>query len=239
MRLPESWAQSSPLQIIQEKAKAVVTIQSVNATVLAGQPQGIFDKSTGRILILNKIRPVGYERSGSGVIIDPSGVIVTNAHTVTEAGGIAVTLFDGTRVFCKKVLVVPNTDIAFLAIDPPFALASISFAKPDKISEGASVYTIGHSEYIKGTLTGGRIIGIKREPINGAVRTSYLRVTFSVYKGDSGSPILDKKGDLLGIVAAGREGRDNATFAISSEVIELAYKTFCDQPKKEVNPKKS
>lgn len=219
-------AQTSPLQIIQEKTKAVVTVQSVNATVFSGKPQGLFDKSTGLFLILNKLMPVGYERSGNGVIIDSQGIVVTNSHIVKEASGIAVTLFDGTRVFCKQVFAVPNTDLAFLLIDPPFPLSSISFAKAEALSEGIDVYTIGHSEWIKGSLIGGKISGIKRELIDGTPHATYLRVTFSVYKGDSGSPILDQKGNLLGIICAGQEGRDNTTFALSSDVIELAYQTF-------------
>ena len=218
-------AESSPLHVVSEKAKALVGIYSLNATVLAGASAAGFDKSTGAVLSARRIQPVTYERTGSGIIIDPRGIIVTNAHIVRGAGRIAVTFFDGARVEVKQTYVVPDNDIAFIAIDPPFKLPLISFANPDTITVGESVYTVGHSEWVKGALTGGSITGIKNEEINGMSRMTFLRVSFSLYQGDSGSPILDSEGNLLGMVSAGRIGeKQSETFAISSVMLEMAYR---------------
>lgn len=207
-------------------------VQSVNAAVLGGKPQGFLDKLTGQILITRKVRPVGYTRNGSGVIIDPQGIIVTNAHTIRGAGGLAVTLFNGTHAPVKEAYLVPGNDIAFLSIDPPFALSSVSLADVDTASVGANVYSIGHSQWLKGTVLGGRLTGVRRKKINGVSQVVALRLNFDMEKGDSGCPVLNAQGKLLGIVGAGTIGRGNVTLAIPSNVIAAAYRDYQHQLKK-------
>ena len=224
--IPCLYAEDSPVSTVLETSKALVDIQSVNATVLSGKPQGFIDKATGQILITRRVRPVGYTRSGSGVIIDPRGIVVTNAHTIRGAGGLAVTLFNGTRAPVKEAHLMPGTDIAFLLIDPPCTLSSVLLADADTASVGTNVYTIGHSEMLKGTVLGGKLTGFQREEIDGISQTSALRLNFDMEKGDSGCPVLNAKGELLGLVAAGVPGHGNLTFAISSNAIAAAYKKY-------------
>ncbi len=224
-------AEESLLQTVSEKSKAVVTLQSVNATVLAGKPQGIFDKATGRILIIKKVRPVGYARNGSGVIIDPKGIILANAHTVRGAGAISVTFFDGSKAPVKEIHIVPNSDLAFLLIQPPFALNFISPADSDAVSPGTEIFLLGHSQHLQETLIGGKIIGFVLEP--GPRRhATHLQISPGVYTGDSGSPVLDRNGNLLGIISAGLPGRTNGTFAIASNEIAAAYQNYLKKFKK-------
>src|SRR3989338_7628055 len=113
--VPHLHAGDSAVSSVRETSKALVDIRSVNAAVLAGKPRGFIDKATGRILVTRKVRPVGYTRGGSGIIIDPRGIVVTNAHVVRNAGGLAVTLFDGTRAPVKEVSLASGTDLAFLS----------------------------------------------------------------------------------------------------------------------------
>jgi S1-C subfamily serine protease len=219
-------AEDSPVSTVLETSKAMVDIQSVNTAVMSGKPQGFIDKATGWIVVRKKVRPVGYTRSGSGVIIDPRGIVVTNAHTIRGAGGLAVTLFNGTRAPVKEAHLVPGTDIAFLTIDPPFALASITLADSDLVSRGLNVYTIGHSQWLKGTVLGGKLLGVQREKIAGVSRVTALRLNFDMEKGDSGCPVLDARGELLGIVGASIVGRGSATLAIPSNAIAVALKAY-------------
>lgn len=224
-------AADSAVSSVLETSKALVDIQSVNATVLGGKPQGFIDKATGQILVTRKVRPVSYTRSGSGVIIDSRGIIVTNAHIIRGAGGLAVTLFNGMRATVKEAHLVPGTDIAFLSIDPPFALSSVPLADPERVTKGMNIYTIGHSEWLKGTAMGGKVTGIRREKIDGVSRVVGLRLNFDMEKGDSGCPVLNARGELLGIVAAGTAGRGNITLAIPSNAIAAAYKDYLKRPK--------
>lgn len=224
----EVLAEDSPLNLVLGRSSAVVSLHSINATVFTNKPQGFFDKTHGVVYLVNRICPMAYERNGSGVIIDPKGVLVAAAHTVMGAGAVAITLFDGTQIPCKKILIVPNTDIAFLAFDPPFALSAVPFSDSKMIAVGESVYTFGNSQWIKGSLLGGKIVGIKQDLFDNVVRSTLLQVSFSVYRGDSGSPLFDRRGRLLGIVNAGQEGRENATFAISAEIVEWAYRKYVE-----------
>ena len=223
---PSLHAEDSPVSTVLGTAKALVDIQSVNTTVLSGKPQGFIDKATGRILITRKVRPVGYTRSGSGVILDPRGIIVTNAHTIRGAGGLAVTLFDGTRATVKEAHLVPGTDIAFLSIDPPFALACVPLADISAAKVGANVYSIGHSQWLKGAVLGGKLTGIQTEDSSGATHVTALRLSFDMEKGDSGCPVLNSRGELLGIVGAGAAGHGNLTLAIPSNAIGDALKDY-------------
>jgi S1-C subfamily serine protease len=224
--VPTLGAADSSVASVLKTTQALVDIQSVNATVVAGQPQGYVNGATGEVYISQRLMPVSYTRSGSGVIIDPAGIIVTNAHTVSGAGGLAVTLFNGQIAPVKEAHLVPGTDIAFLRIDPPFALASIPLGNSDEATTGMNVYTIGHSDFLKGTLIGGKIMGIQWENQAGVNHATAIQMNFDMAKGDSGCPILDGKGRLLGMVGASLTGSGGTTLAIPSYAIAVGYKDF-------------
>lgn len=219
-------AANSPINSVLDKTKCIVSIESVNAAVASDKPQGILDKATGLILLVQKVLPIVQTRDGSGFIIDPRGIIVTNAHTVEGAGKIAVTLHDGTQLSAVSATVIPNTDIAFLIVQPPGPLQNLLFADSDIAQLDSTVYTIGHSDWLKGTLIEGKISGVVLDNSSGTNHAALLRVTFHLYKGDSGSPILDPNGNFVGMVTAGQIGEPNTTFAIASNVIGLAYQSY-------------
>ena len=224
--LPHLHGEDSPVSSVLKTAEALVDIQSVNATMVGGKSQGFLDKLTGKMLITRKVRSVGYTRSGSGVIIDPQGIIVTNAHIIRGAGGLAVTLYNGTRAPVKEAYLVAGTDLAFLSIDPPMALSSVPLGDADAAILGANVYSIGHSQWLKGTVMGGTLKGVHKETIDGVSHVTALRLNFDMEKGDSGCPVLNSQGELLGIVSAGTPGRGNVTLAIASNAITTAYKEY-------------
>ncbi len=219
------YAEESPLSAVLESSKALVDVLSVNVTVVGGTPQGFVDKSTGQVLVTRKVAPMSYTRNGSGIVIDSRGVIVTNAHTVRDAGGMMVTFLNGTRAAVNEVCLVAGTDLALLIIDPPFPLSAVRLGNSDALTAGTSVYTVGHSEWLNGSVIGGRIIGVQR----GGGKTSgvtAILLTFDMAKGDSGCPIFNARGELLGIVSAGMTGRPPATLAIPSNGIDAAYKEY-------------
>jgi S1-C subfamily serine protease len=221
-----------PLSATLQSSKALVDIQSVNATVVTGQPQGLIDKTTGQFVILRHFMPITYARSGSGIIIDPRGIIVTNAHTIRDAGGLAVTLFNGTRVDVKEAHLVPGTDIAFLRIEPPIALSFIAFADSDRVKAGTSVFSIGHSQWLNGTVLGGKIVAVQQVEHEGGTQATALELDFNMEEGDSGCPVLDSRGELLGMIGAKFSGISNAALAIPSNAIKLAYQEYLAFSKK-------
>lgn len=218
--------QESPITSVIQKGRAVVSIEAVDAAVYKdGKPQAIRDAATGRILVVQRMRRVASVQAGGGIILDSRGLILTAAHTLKNKKNIIVTLFDGTRLPAKIVRKVPTQDLAFLSVNPPFALDTLQFANSDAAPVGMDVYAMGHAQWIKGTLTGGKISALGIEKINGVTRVTSLQIHFRAYHGDSGSPILDGRGNLLGMISAGQVV-GSATYAISSNMIGTAYKDY-------------
>lgn len=206
-------------------SKALVSIQSVNAVSATGDKTGVLSGAAVLFLNKNPARLVKYSRSGSGVIIDPRGIIVTNAHLVQNAAGVSVKLFNGIRFEGRVILVIPGSDIAFLSIKPSFPLSYVPLANSDSLAPGAWVYCIGHALNHSGSLFKGEVSGIMKQSSSRGFRTAYLQVRFGfhLYGGDSGSPILNREGHLVGLVSGGRRNGDMATLVIASNVIRAAY----------------
>lgn len=218
-------AAQSPLVAITNKSQAVVSIEAIDAAVYQDKPQGLFDPATGQVLIVTPMRRVAATQTGGGIIIDARGVIVTNTHTVRNSGNVFVTLFNGTRVRAKIIHHVPGEDISFLSIEPPFPLKAISFADSDNLPIGMDVYTIGHSDVLSGSISGGEIKSFGRESFDGAPHVTLIQINFRSYKGDSGSPVMDSHGNLVGMISAG-ESRGDITLAIASSFIGSCYQLY-------------
>jgi S1-C subfamily serine protease len=208
-----------------DRSEALVSIRSVNAVGATGDKTGVLSGAAMLFLNRNPDRLVKYSRSGSGVIIDPRGIIVTNAHLVQNAAGISVTLFNGVRLEGRVIYEIPGTDIAFLSIKPSFSLSYVPMADSDGLTIGARVYCIGRALNHNGALLGGEISEIMKQSLSRGSRTAFLQVRFGfhLYGGDSGSPILSPKGYLVGLVSGGRRSGDMAALAIPSNVIRDAY----------------
>ncbi len=208
-----------------DRSKAIVSIQSVNAVKTTKDKTGVLSGHAALFLNKHPARLLKYSRSGGGVIIDPRGVVVTNAHLVENAAGISVRLYNGVRLEGRILRVIPESDLAFISVESSFPLFYIPLANSEKLVQGARVYCIGHALNHKGSLFGGEVSGLmKRSSLQGS-RAAFLQVRFGfhLYGGDSGSPILNPKGHLVGLVSGGRRNGDMATLAIASNVIRDGY----------------
>jgi len=214
--------EASPIHLVLEKGRAVVGIEAVEAAVYKDKPQGVLDRATGRVVVVQRMRRVASVQVGGGIILDSRGIIVTAAHTLKNKKNIMVTLFDGTRLPAKILRKVSKQDLAFLAVQPPFLLDSFQFANSDHAPAGMPVFAMGRAQWIEGTLTGGEISAFGIEKVNGVNRVTSFQIDFKAYKGDSGSPILDGNGHLLGMISAGRVV-GSKTYAITSNMIATAY----------------
>ncbi|HRK61422.1 MAG TPA: serine protease [Candidatus Omnitrophota bacterium] len=218
-----AWAQESPIHHVLEKGKAVVSIEAIDAAVYKDKPQGVLDRATGRMVVVQRMRRVASVQVGGGIILDSRGIIVTAAHTLKNKKNIMVTLFDGTRLPAKILRKVSKQDLAFLSVQPSFPLDSFQFANSDAAPVGMPVFAMGRAQWIEGTLTGGEISALGIEKIDGVNRATSFQIDFKAYKGDSGSPILDGRGRLLGMISAGRVV-GSKTYAITSNMIATAYR---------------
>jgi serine protease Do len=143
---------------------------------------------------------------GSGVIIDKQGHILTNYHVISEATSINVLLIDKRKVQAKIVGTDPKTDLALLKIKPAGNMRPLTPGNSDKIRVGDVVLAIGNPFGYGHTVVSG-IISAKGRVIGTGPYDNFLQTDAPIHPGNSGGPLLDVRGRLIGInTAVSNEG---------------------------------
>lgn len=146
------------------------------------------------------------QASGSGVIINPDGFIVTNNHVIQGAESLEVTLADKRTYKAKVVGSDPNTDIALIKIDAK-DLPALSFGNSEAVQVGQWVLAVGNPYNLTSTVTAG-IVSAKGRSINilgesaKAPIESFIQTDAAVNPGNSGGALVDLNGNLIGINTA-------------------------------------
>ncbi|MCM8775055.1 MAG: S1C family serine protease [Candidatus Omnitrophica bacterium] len=219
--------QTSIISTLLEKSKAVVNIKSEFGGVFGDPPQAFIHKESGSVIVRRHLIPMLYAQTGAGVILDKQGLIITNAHLVRQASRITVALFDGTNCAAELITVSPEYDLAVIRIVPPYPLVSFELSDSDSVRLDDRVYSIGGSILLKNTISEGRIrgIGVKKIQENyGEHPVQLIRINFDMYQGDSGSPLVDPEGKLLGIMSAKSAVNAKEAYAIPSNIILKAIR---------------
>ena len=138
---------------------------------------------------------------GSGFIIDPSGVIVTNAHVLANADQITVTLSDDTVLQAQVIGRDSVTDLALLKVDAKTPLPAASWGDSSKAKVGDWVLAIGNPFGLGGTVTAGIISATARD-IHSGPYDDYLQTDASINRGNSGGPMFNLQGQVIGINTA-------------------------------------
>ena len=166
------------------------------------------------------------ERSlGSGVIVDPSGVIVTNNHVIDGATEVRVALADRTEFEADVVLDDERTDLAILKIrDNKKQLPSLSFADSDDLQVGDLVLAIGNPFGVGQTVTNGIVSALARTQVGITDYQFFIQTDAAINPGNSGGALIDMKGRLVGVNTAifSRSGGSNGIgFAIPANMVRL------------------
>jgi len=143
--------------------------------------------------------------TGSGLVWDQDGHIVTNFHVVQEGDAASVTLNDGSTYPAKIVGTAPDKDLAVLHIDaPPQKLLPLPVGQSANLKVGQKVLAIGNPFGLDQTLTTGVISGLGREikSVSGRPISDVIQTDASINPGNSGGPLLDSSGRLIGINTA-------------------------------------
>ena len=138
---------------------------------------------------------------GSGFIIDPKGLIVTNNHVIADQINIQVHMQDGTVMKAELVGHDPKTDIAVLRVKPDKDLPFVQFGDSDKARIGQWVIAIGNPFGLGGSVSLG-IISAKARDINSGPYDNYLQTDAAINKGNSGGPLFDLEGHVIGVNTA-------------------------------------
>ncbi len=140
---------------------------------------------------------------GSGFVIDgKKGLIVTNFHVIKGADEIIINFHDGKKLKVTKVIGTdPKTDLALLKVDPKVPLVEVKFDASDVVEVGDWVMAIGNPFGLGGTVTVG-IISAKERNIESGPYDDYLQTDAAINKGNSGGPLFNMKGQVIGVNTA-------------------------------------
>tara|TARA_B100000287_G_scaffold9190_1_gene9024 strand:+ start:246 stop:1655 length:1410 start_codon:yes stop_codon:yes gene_type:complete len=159
---------------------------------------------------------------GSGFIIDEKGIVVTNNHVIDGAEDIVVQV-NGEKKFKAKVIGAdPLSDIAVLQIETKEKFIPVKFGNSDKARIGDWVIAIGNPFGLGGTVTSG-IISARNRSIGLSRYEDYIQTDASINSGNSGGPLFDMNGDVIGINTAilGRSGNVGIGFSIPSNSAKI------------------
>ncbi|KAB2848362.1 MAG: Do family serine endopeptidase [Hyphomicrobiaceae bacterium] len=167
---------------------------------------------------------------GSGFVIDPSGLIVTNHHVIDGADEIIVSFADGSRLKVEKVIGKDaKSDLALLKVTPKKPLPFVKFGVSETVRVGDWVMVIGNPFGLGGTLTVG-VISAKNRDINSGPFDDYLQTDAAINKGNSGGPLFNMKGEVIGvntaIITAAPGGSSGIGFSIPSDTVARIIEQF-------------
>jgi serine protease Do len=158
----------------------------------------------------------GVRGMGSGVIIDPAGIILTNNHVVEGGGKIVVRLNDGREFEASDVKTDPKSDLAIVRIKNAGDLTAATLGNSDELEVGDWVLALGDPFGLEGTVTAG-IISAKGRAMGITARESFLQTDAAINPGNSGGPLVDLDGQVVGIntaISTESGGNEGVGFAV-------------------------
>ena len=166
---------------------------------------------------------------GSGVIVDPNGLIVTNNHVIADATDIKVALADKREFEAKVLLADERTDLAVLKIEvPDEKLPALTLADSDALEVGDLVLAIGNPFGVGQTVTSGIISALARTRVGVSDYQFFIQTDAAINPGNSGGALVNMKGELVGINTAifSRSGGSiGIGFAIPTNMVKTVVAT--------------
>jgi len=166
---------------------------------------------------------------GSGVIVDPTGIALTNAHVVERATDIEVITLDGSKHRAKVIGLDKKTDLAVLKLDD--GKSTFRFARlgdSDKVQVGDWVIAVGSPFGLQSTVTAG-IVSAKARQIGQGPFDDFLQTDAAINPGNSGGPLVNMQGEVVGINTAIVAGGSGIGFAIPSNMARRIYVELRDK----------
>lgn len=214
-------------EIVQEESAIIDVVDRVSPAVVSVVVRTYgFDAFTGP--------STSEEGIGTGFIVDPNGLVITNSHVVdTQDGEYSVVTKDGKTYDVSKVHLDTVQDVAILEIDAK-NLPTVNLGDSDQLKVGQRAIAIGNAlGRFQNTVTVGVVSGIGRA-INassgfGTSSTAYdsvIQTDAALNPGNSGGPLLNSAGQVIGMNVATTPGADNISFAIPVNTLKPLLETF-------------
>lgn len=205
--VPDSQAQLqlSFAPIVRDVSPSVVNVYATTVTQQSVSPfanDPFFRRFFGDDMF--STRPRESQSLGSGVIVDTTGVILTNSHVVEGATDIRVTLADGREFAVDLALDDPKTDLAVLRVRDAggTAFPAVSFADSDALEVGDLVLAIGNPFGVGQTVTSGIVSALARTGVESSNYEFFIQTDAAINPGNSGGALVDIDGRLIGINTA-------------------------------------
>ena len=217
---PGNLPDKSFTQISEEMAAMVVNIEAW--------------KVSEESLVKNEISAEdGTPKGGSGIILDQNGYILTNWHVVEQTNNILVRLLDNSTYSARVVGADDMTDLALLKIQPRQQLKSAILGDSDKVRTGEWVVAIGNPSGLSHSVTVGVVSAIKRDfGMNSALR-SFIQTDAAINPGNSGGPLMNSRGEVIGVNTLILEQRQNLGFSVPINLAKLVIRQLKEKGKVE------
>ncbi len=234
-----TWAQadsSNPretpaVKVVRDNADAVVNISTEQIVYLRNQPYwggygSEFDYFFDQFFGLDRsAQALKLHSVGSGVIVDNSGLVVTNAHVIHMATNVFVILKDKTKLKGEVVYEDPEKDLAIVKVESAKPLTQVTLGQTQDIMIGESVVAIGNPLGFENSVTVGVVSGKDREissPEGDVVFGGLLQIDAPINPGNSGGALLNLNGELVGVNVAVVQNSQSIGFAIPVEKVKEA-----------------
>jgi len=212
MTPPAAYARPAPDSFADLAAKLlpmvvnIATTQTLKATGANADlpklpPGSPLEELFKNLLGPNQNLPRHVTSLGSGFIIDPSGLVVTNNHVIEDADQITVTLNDGRSFPAKLLGRDEQTDLALLKISTKVPLPSAKWGNSDSARVGDWVMAIGNPFGLGSTVTAG-IVSARNRDINAGPYDDFIQTDAPINRGNSGGPLFDMDGNVVGVNSA-------------------------------------
>ncbi len=183
--------------LLPEERAAIAVYEMANRSVVHINTRSVAMDSFLKVAV--------REGSGSGSIIDRTGLILTNQHVIDGARDIRVSLAGGAAFQAQLVGQDPDTDIAVLRIDaPPEQLHPLPWGMSENLRVGQRIYAIGNPFGLERTMSSGMISSLNRQipSRRGRAMRALIQIDASINQGNSGGPLLNTRGELIGMTTA-------------------------------------
>jgi len=219
-------------------AASAGTRRTVASTALTATQ--IYKQSSAGVVSIKAVSSQGSD-SGTGIVLNDKGLILTNDHVVSGASSLTVSAGGSSAAGRTATLVgeEANSDLALIKVDPSgLRLKALSLASAKSVQVGDAVYAIGNPYGLDETLTRGIVSALSRSisAPNGAKIAGAIQTDAALNPGNSGGPLLNDQGQVIGVnsqiasaatsVSGSQSGSTGVGFAISTDTIAKAVKAI-------------